>query len=74
MIFVSYDVTSLITNIIFQETIDIAMGSPFAPVLANIVINLHESKWLNEYNLNKRILYLRYVDDIFLLLTMNKIL
>ena len=110
MIFVSYDVTSLITNIIFQETIDIAinlifnhntdlnttwkelkkvflfttsqthfifsskfynqvdgvaMGSPFAPVLANIVINLHESKWLNEYNLNKRILYLRYVDDIF---------
>ena len=110
MIFVSYDVTSLITNIIFQETIDIAinlifnhntdlnttwkelkkvflfttsqthfifsskfynqvdgvaMDSPFAPVLANIVINLHESKWLNEYNLNRRILYLRYVDDIF---------
>ena len=41
------------------------MGSPLAPVLANIVINLHESKWLNEYNLNKRKLYLRYVDDIF---------
>ena len=34
------------------------MGSPLAPVLAN------ESKWLNEYNLNKPKFYLRYVDDI----------
>ena len=25
---------------------------------------LYESKWLNEYNLNKPKLYLRYVDDI----------
>ena len=29
------------------------MGSPLAPVLANIFIGFHESKWLNEYNLNK---------------------
>ena len=34
------------------------MGSPLAPVLANIF------KWLNEYNLNKPKFYLRYVDDI----------
>ena len=25
---------------------------------------MHESKWLNEYNLNKPKFYLRYVDDI----------
>ena len=106
---VSYDVTSLFTNIALQETIDIAinlifnhnpnlnitikelkklfllatsqthfffyskfynqidgvaMGSLLAPVLANIFMGFHESKWLNEYNLNKPKFYLRYVDDI----------
>ena len=29
------------------------MGSPLALVLANIFMRFHESKWLNEYNLNK---------------------
>ena len=106
---VSYDVTSLFTNIPLQETIDIAinlifnhnpnlniikkelkklfpfatsqthfifnskfynqidgvdMGSPLTPVLANIFMGFYESKWLNEYNLNKPKFYLRYVDDI----------
>ena len=106
---VSYDVTSLFTNIPLQETSDIAinlifnhnpnlnitrkelnkfflfatskthfifnsnfynqiygvaMGSPLAPVLANIFMGFHESKWLIEYNLNKPKFYLRYVDDI----------
>ena len=40
------------------------MGSPLVPVLTNIFMGFHESKWLNEYNLNKPKFYLRYVDDI----------
>ena len=40
------------------------MGSPLAPVLANIFMGFYESKCLNEYNLNKPKFYLRYVDDI----------
>ena len=40
------------------------MGSPLAPVLANIFIGFHESKWLNEFNLNKPKFYLSCVDDI----------
>ena len=40
------------------------MGSPLAPVLADILMGFHESKWLNEYNLSKPKFYLRYVDDI----------
>ena len=100
----SYDVTSLFTNIPLQETINIAinlifndnnnlnitrkelfatsqthfifnskfynqidgvaMGSPLAPVLANIFMDFHESKWLSEYNLNKPKFCVRYVDDI----------
>ena len=40
------------------------MGSPLAPVLANIFMGFHISKRLNEYNLNKPKFYSRYVDDI----------
>ena len=40
------------------------MGSPVAPVLANIFMGFHESEWLNEHNLNKRKFYWRYVDYI----------
>ena len=40
------------------------MASPLAPVLANIFMGFHESKWLNGYNLDKPKFYLRYVDDI----------
>ena len=40
------------------------MGSPLAPHLANIFMGFYESKWLNEYNLNKPNFYFRYVDDI----------
>ena len=40
------------------------MGSPLIPVLANIFMGFHESKWLNAYNLNKPKFYLRYFDDI----------
>ena len=106
---VSYDVTSLFTNIPLQETIDrainlifnhnpnmnitkeelkklflfvksqthfifnskfynqidgVAIGSPLAPLLANIFMGFYKSKWLNEYNFNKPKFYLRHVDDI----------
>ena len=40
------------------------MGSRLAPVFANIFMGFHESKWLNEYNLNKPKFYLRCVDYI----------
>ena len=39
------------------------MAFPLAPVLANIFMGFYESKWLNEYNLNKSKFYLRYVDE-----------
>ena len=40
------------------------MGSPLAPVLANIFMIYYELQWLNEYDLNKPKFYLRYVEDI----------
>ena len=39
------------------------MGSPLAPVPANIFMGFQESKWYNEYNLNISKFYLRHVDD-----------
>ena len=57
------------TNFIFNSKLynqieGAAISSPLAPVLANIFMGFHKSKWLNDYNLNKPIFYLRYVDDI----------
>ena len=40
------------------------MDSPLAPVLANIFLDFHESKGINEYSFNKHKLYLRHVDNI----------
>ena len=57
--------THFICNGKFYNQIDgVVVGSPLAPVLANIFMAFYESKWLNEYNLNKPKLYLRYADDI----------
>ena len=41
----------------------VTMGSPLAPVLANIFTCFYETKWLVDYNFNKLKLYLIYVDD-----------
>ena len=44
--------THFIFNSKFYDQIDgVAMGSLLAFVLANIFMDFHESKWLNEYNL-----------------------
>ena len=57
--------THFVFNSKFYNQIDgVAMGSRLPPVLANIFMGFHESKWLNEYNLNKPKFYLRYVVDI----------
>ena len=46
--------THFIFNGKFYNQINgVAMGSPLAPVLANIFMGFHKSNWLNEYNLNK---------------------
>ena len=57
--------THFIFNSKFYNQIDgVTMGSPLAPVLANIFMDFYESNWLNEYNLNKPKFYLSCVDDI----------
>ena len=40
------------------------MGSPLAPVLANLFLGFHENDWINSFEGFKPLYYKRYVDDI----------
>ena len=41
------------------------MGSPLAPVLANLFMGYHEGNWITNYDGPNVLFYRRYVDDIF---------
>ena len=62
--------TNFIFNGVVYDQIDgCAMGSPLAPILANLFLGHYEKIWLDEYNANGGgggpLFYRRYVDDIF---------
>ena len=50
---------------IFDQIDGVAMGSPLAPVLANIFIGFHEQNWIKQATNVKTIFYKRYMDNIF---------
>ena len=61
------------TNFLFNGTVydqidGCAMGSPLAPVLANLFLGHYEKLWLSEYGgekLGGPLFYRRYMDDVF---------
>ena len=59
----------LFDGVVYDQTDGCAMGSPLAPILANLFLGYHEKNWLNEYKNNGGragpLFYRRYVDDIF---------
>ena len=58
--------THFIFNNDFYDKIDgVAMGSPLAPILANLFLDFLEEKWITGYSGTGPMLYRRYVDDIF---------
>ena len=58
---------------LYKQIDGVAMGNPLAPILANIFLNHQEKKWLNHCPQSyKPQLYLRYVDDTFLIFKQNK--
>ena len=44
------------------------MGSPLAPILANLFMGHYEKGWLENFDAAKVYFYRRYVDDTFFLL------
>ena len=39
------------------------MGSPLAPILANLFMGYHEEQWIGNYKDSQLLYYRRYVDD-----------
>lgn len=60
---------------IYRQMDGVAMGSPLAPILADLWLQKIEQK-LNKFSKNRPIIWARYVDDIFCLfdIPINKIL
>ena len=50
---------------VFGHIDGVAMGSPLAPVLANLFLGHHENIWLKNYQGPSNLFYRRYVDDVF---------
>ena len=55
----------LLNGKVFDQIYGVAMGSPLAPVLANLSLGHHENIWLKNYQGPYNLFYRRYVDDIF---------
>ena len=49
-------------GVFYDQTEGVAMGSPLAPVLANLLMGHHEKIWLENYKGPEVIFYRRYVD------------
>ena len=50
---------------VFDQIDGAAMGSPLAPVLANLFLGHRENIWLKNYQGPSNLFYRRYVDDVF---------
>ena len=50
---------------IFDQIDGVTMGSPLAPVLANLFMGFHEQNWIEKATNVKPMFYKRYLDDIF---------
>ena len=60
--------THFLFNGSFYDQIDgVAMGSPLAPVIANLFMGHHEKSWLENSDASEILFYRRYVDDTFCL-------
>ena len=57
----------------FYDQIDgVAMGSPLAPILANLFMGHHEKLWLEHFQDSEILFYRRYVDDTFFFLSFGE--
>ena len=56
--------------LLYKQVEGVAMGSPLGPTLANAFLCHYEKEWLDNCSIHfKAVIYKRYVDDIFVLLS-----
>ena len=63
--FVTSQTNFLFNGNMYDQVDGVAMGSPLAPILANIFMGYHEKEWIRNYNYGGLFYYKRYVEDIF---------
>jgi len=64
--------TNFLSNGSFYDQIyGVVMGSPLAPVLANLFVGHHENLRLENFQGSEILFYRRYVDDTFLFISLG---
>ncbi|CAH3121911.1 unnamed protein product, partial [Pocillopora meandrina] len=56
----------------YDQIDDVTLGSPLAPVLANLFMGHHEKLWLKNFQGSTILFYRRYVDDTFCLFNSDR--
>ena len=51
----------------FLQTPGVSMGTKYAPLYANLVVGHFERLYISPHFENKSLLYLRHIDDVFML-------
>ena len=54
-------------EVLYKQKDGVAMGSPLGPTLANAFLSHYEKIWLEQCPQEIKLLFYRYVDDIFVL-------
>ena len=67
MIFATKETNFIFSNKVYDQIDSVAMGSPLAPILANIFMRHLEERAFETYRDTPPMFYCRYVDDSFLL-------
>ena len=49
---------------IFDQVDGVTMRSSLGPILANVFMGFHESKWIKSYRKSRPLFYTRYVNDV----------
>ena len=55
----------IFNNEIYDQIDGVSMGSPLAPILANLFMGYHENDWIEKTQVAKPVFYKIYVDNIF---------
>ena len=67
----SYRPDSFLNGSFYDQINGVAMGSPLAPVLANLSTGHHENLWLDYFQGSEILFYRRYVDDTCLFISLG---
>ena len=66
--YLSISLSFLLMVFFYDQCDGVAMGTPLAPIVANLFMGYHAEQWIDNYKDSQLLYYRRYVDDTFCLL------